>query len=370
MYVLRLKRLLLLLNILSYDGCIGPNAFDPNNFGLVSSLLNWILRRLSPDWTDVVDLETIESRANFIALCACELYSLTDIKLNPKSLLLASNAAIPEILKVVEFMFSCFQEVDAEGYDEKMNENLILGNIEIMSTEAIKIKELAESVTVNLKIVINEADKRKLSLRQMNKIETSSSSSSLRKKLERKVQDDLKTKVENVEADKTRCLELEQEKRSLSNKLKKKYIEVERARKRLDALSRVKPKFMDEFELLEREMVMLFETYSTKVRNIAFLEQRLKHKKDVKGIAGSPTSTLSSKESLLQSSTEVSLTQSKDLDEASAFNANIEGNKPVQESLSLESSTTSNAGLSADSNLHSELGSGSSVALTASESIF
>lgn len=50
---------------------------------------------------------------------------------------------------------------------------------------------------------------------------------------------------------------------------------MERAEKRLKALTNVKPAYMEEYERLERDMEKLYAVYLDKFRNLEYLEHEL-----------------------------------------------------------------------------------------------
>lgn len=62
---------------------------------------------------------------------------------------------------------------------------------------------------------------------------------------------------------------------NLISKIEKKQVEYERAQKRLKSLSKVRPQYMDEFQKIEQEVVVLYQSWMEKFRNLAFLEQQL-----------------------------------------------------------------------------------------------
>jgi clusterin-associated protein 1 len=62
---------------------------------------------------------------------------------------------------------------------------------------------------------------------------------------------------------------------NLISKIEKKQVEYERTQKRLKSLSKVRPQYMDEFQKIEQEVVVLYQSWMEKFRNLAFLEQQL-----------------------------------------------------------------------------------------------
>jgi len=62
---------------------------------------------------------------------------------------------------------------------------------------------------------------------------------------------------------------------SLEKRIEKRKEDLDRTRKRLDALKAVRPAFMDEYEKLEQEMAYVYDLYVLKYRCLVFLEQQL-----------------------------------------------------------------------------------------------
>jgi hypothetical protein len=62
---------------------------------------------------------------------------------------------------------------------------------------------------------------------------------------------------------------------SLTEKIEKKRMELDRNQKRLKSLQAVRPAFMDEYEKIEAELAKYYEVYIEKFRNLTFLENQL-----------------------------------------------------------------------------------------------
>ncbi len=68
---------------------------------------------------------------------------------------------------------------------------------------------------------------------------------------------------------------LENDERTLDERIKKKTLDLERAEKRLKTISNVKPAFMDEYERLEKDLEKIYNVYLDKFRNLDYLEHQL-----------------------------------------------------------------------------------------------
>jgi clusterin-associated protein 1 len=71
------------------------------------------------------------------------------------------------------------------------------------------------------------------------------------------------------------CAELEADKQTLTAKISKKQEDLERQEKRLKSLTQVRPAFMEEYEVLEQELKVVYETYIERFRNLSYLESEL-----------------------------------------------------------------------------------------------
>lgn len=68
---------------------------------------------------------------------------------------------------------------------------------------------------------------------------------------------------------------LKQTEQQLESKIERRGAELERARKRLQGISSVRPEHMDEYEKLEQELEKFYAVYIDKFRNLDYLENQL-----------------------------------------------------------------------------------------------
>lgn len=68
---------------------------------------------------------------------------------------------------------------------------------------------------------------------------------------------------------------LKQSEAQLESKIERRGAELERARKRLQGISSVRPEHMDEYEKLESELEKYYQIYIDKFRNLDYLENQL-----------------------------------------------------------------------------------------------
>lgn len=63
--------------------------------------------------------------------------------------------------------------------------------------------------------------------------------------------------------------------RGIQEKIRKKTIDIERTTKRLESLRHIRPAYMDEYEQLEEELQVEYESYVVRLRNVDYLEGEL-----------------------------------------------------------------------------------------------
>lgn len=93
--------------------------------------------------------------------------------------------------------------------------------------------------------------------------------------VEEVIREAIKSVMEHTEKVNVKIESISADEKSLETKIEKKREDLERYRKRLEALKSVRPAFMDEFELLEKELATVYDTYVLKHRCLVFLEQQL-----------------------------------------------------------------------------------------------
>nr|XP_042139251.1 clusterin-associated protein 1 [Peromyscus maniculatus bairdii] len=209
-----------MMRALGYPRHISMENFRSPNFGLVSEVLLWLVKRYEPQTDIPSDIETEQDRVFFIKAIAqfmCD-------DLGPK---IADLKAARQLAS----------EITAKGaslYD------LLGKEVELreLRTEAIarplEINETEKVMRIAIKDILAQVQKTK----------------------------DLLNNVASDEA-------------NLEAKIEKRKLELERNRKRLQTLQSVRPAFMDEYEKIEEELQKQYDIYLEKFRNLAYLEQQL-----------------------------------------------------------------------------------------------
>ncbi|XP_041605716.1 clusterin-associated protein 1 isoform X5 [Vulpes lagopus] len=230
-----------MMRALGYPRHISMENFRTPNFGLVSEVLLWLVRRYEPQTDIPSDVETEQDRVFFIKAIAQFLATKAHIKLNTKKLYQADGYAVKELLKITSVLYNAMKTKGMEGSqigEEDISKfKFDLGSKELR-TEAIarplEINETEKVMRIAIKDILAQVQKTK----------------------------DLLNNVASDEA-------------NLEAKIEKRKLELERNQKRLQTLQSVRPAFMDEYEKIEEELQKQYDVYLEKFRNLAYLEQQL-----------------------------------------------------------------------------------------------
>ncbi|XP_073755705.1 clusterin-associated protein 1 isoform X3 [Callorhinus ursinus] len=202
-----------MMRALGYPRHISMENFRTPNFGLVSEVLLWLVRRYEPQTDIPSDVETEQDRVFFIKAIAQ--FLIADLK--------AARQLASEITSKGASLY------DLLGKEVELRE---------LRTEAIarplEINETEKVMRIAIKDILAQVQK-------------------------------TKDMLNNVASDEA----------NLEAKIEKRKLELERNRKRLQTLQSVRPAFMDEYEKIEEELQKQYDIYLEKFRNLAYLEQQL-----------------------------------------------------------------------------------------------
>ncbi|XP_016066841.1 PREDICTED: clusterin-associated protein 1 isoform X1 [Miniopterus natalensis] len=262
-----------MMRALGYPRHISMENFRTPNFGLVSEVLLWLVKRYEPQTDIPSDVETEQDRVFFIKAVAQFMATKAHIKLNTKKLYQADGYAVKELLKITSVLYNAMKTKGMEGSqtgeDDISKFKFDLGS-KIADLKAAR--QLASEITskgaslydllgkeVELRELRTEAIARPLEINETEKV--------MRIAIKDILAQVQKTKdlLNNVASDEA----------NLEAKIEKRKLELERNRKRLQTLQSVRPAFMDEYEKIEEELQKQYDIYLEKFRNLAYLEQQL-----------------------------------------------------------------------------------------------
>nr|XP_042095871.1 clusterin-associated protein 1 isoform X3 [Ovis aries] len=262
-----------MMRALGYPRHISMENFRTPNFGLVSEVLLWLVKRYEPQNDIPSDVETEQDRVFFIKAIAQFMATKAHIKLNTKKLYQADGYAVKELLKITSVLYNAMKTKGMEG-SQLAEEDVSKFKFDLGSkiADLKAARQLASEITskgaslydllgkeVELRELRTEAVARPLEINETEKV--------MRIAIKDILAQVQKTKdlLNNVASDEA----------NLEAKIEKRKLELERNRKRLQTLQSVRPAFMDEYEKIEEELQKQYGIYLEKFRNLAYLEQQL-----------------------------------------------------------------------------------------------
>uniref|UniRef100_A0A8C6B6P7 Clusterin associated protein 1 n=1 Tax=Monodon monoceros TaxID=40151 RepID=A0A8C6B6P7_MONMO len=222
------------IRALGYPRHISMENFRTPNFGLVSEVLLWLVKRYEPQTDIPSDVETEQDRVFFIKAIAQFMATKAHIKLNTKKLYQADGYAVKELLKITSVLYNAMKTKGME--DSKIGEEDISKFKFDLSSKIADLKaarQLASEITskgaslydllgkeVELRELRTEAIARPLEINETEKVMRIAIKDILVQVQETK---DLLNNVASDEA-------------NLEAKIDKRKLELERNRKRLQTL--------------------------------------------------------------------------------------------------------------------------------------
>ncbi|KAL1780234.1 clusterin-associated protein 1 [Sigmodon hispidus] len=264
-----------MMRALGYPRHISMENFRSPNFGLVSEVLLWLVKRYEPQTDIPSDIETEQDRVFLIKAIAQFMATKAHIKLNTKKLYQADGYAVKELLKITSVLYNAMKTKGMEGSnigEEDVSKFKFDLGSKIADLKAAR--QLASEITakgaslydllgkeIELRELRAEAIARPLEINETEKVMRIAIKDILSQAQVQKTKDLLN----NVASDEA----------NLEAKIEKRKLELERNRKRLQTLQSVRPAFMDEYEKIEEELQKQYDIYLEKFRNLAYLEQQL-----------------------------------------------------------------------------------------------
>ncbi|XP_003417794.1 clusterin-associated protein 1 isoform X1 [Loxodonta africana] len=262
-----------MMRALGYPRHISMENFRTPNFGLVSEVLLWLVKRYEPHTDIPSDVETEQDRVFFIKAIAQFMATKAHIKLNTKKLYQADGYAVKELLKITSVLYNAMKTKGMEsskiGEEDISKFKFDLGS-KIADLKAAR--QLASEITskgaslydllgkeVELRELRTEAVARPLEINETEKV----------------MRIVIKDILAQVQKTKDLLSNVASDEANLEAKIEKRKLELERNRKRLQTLQSVRPAFMDEYERIEEELQKQYDIYLEKFRNLTYLEQQL-----------------------------------------------------------------------------------------------
>uniref|UniRef100_A0A8C2MMR2 Clusterin associated protein 1 n=1 Tax=Cricetulus griseus TaxID=10029 RepID=A0A8C2MMR2_CRIGR len=264
-----------MMRALGYPRHISMENFRSPNFGLVSEVLLWLVKRYEPQTDIPSDIETEQDRVFFIKAIAQFMATKAHIKLNTKKLYQADGYAVKELLKITSVLYNAMKTKGMEG-SKVGEEDISKFKFDLGS----KIADLKAARQLASEITAKGASLYDLLGKEVDSVQLRNETEAIARPLEiNETEKVMRIAIKDIlaQVQKTKDLlnNVASDEANLEAKIEKRKLELERNRKRLQTLQSVRPAFMDEYEKIEEELQKQYDIYLEKFRNLAYLEQQL-----------------------------------------------------------------------------------------------
>ncbi|KAJ3167871.1 Clusterin-associated protein 1 [Geranomyces variabilis] len=256
------------MRALGYPRLVSMEAFRMPNFALLTDILLWLVKSYDPTAEIPEDIDSEQDRIIFVKSVALFMAPKAHIKLNTRRLYMADGSCVRELAKIVNLL----HEAVATKAESEENEKILPLDISSKLPQLKTCRLLATEITergaklydslgheLSFRDVRSAIISRPFELRQM---ETSVNAAIAA----------LATQNQSTTA---ALANLAADESNLVSKIEKKRVELDRAQKRLQSLQGVRPAYMDEYERIEKDLAVLYESYMERFRNLSYLEQQL-----------------------------------------------------------------------------------------------
>ncbi|XP_053681772.1 clusterin-associated protein 1 [Sabethes cyaneus] len=262
------------LKLLGYPNNIPISVLNtpfggPESFVAYSDILTWLISRLDPNLQLAGGTRSEQDRIAFVRSATEFLVTKSNIKVNPRKLYASSAAASAELLKVTSLLISSPKVTGAD--DES-----IKSHVEIDLSDKIddlkKVRGLSSDLT-NRGAALYDLLRKELVNRETRTIQSSRPLELAT--VEKVIKSAISTLESKLVSSRATLESLKAENANLLSKIQRKSSELERSRQRLQALQKVRPAYLEEFEKLEIELKNLYEQYIIRIRCVDALKSQL-----------------------------------------------------------------------------------------------
>ncbi|KAJ3158372.1 Clusterin-associated protein 1 [Geranomyces michiganensis] len=256
------------MRALGYPRLVSMEAFRMPNFALLTDILLWLVKSYDPTAEIPEDIDSEQDRIIFVKSVALFMAPKAHIKLNTRRLYMADGSCVRELSKVVNLLHEAIATKADPEEDEKVVPLDISSKLPQLKTCRLLATEITERGAklydalgheLSFRDVRSAIISRPFELRQME-ASVNAAIAALA------AQNEFTTAaLTNLAADES----------NLVSKIEKKRVELDRAQKRLQSLQGVRPAYMDEYERIEKDLAVLYESYMERFRNLSYLEQQL-----------------------------------------------------------------------------------------------
>ncbi|XP_016956355.1 clusterin-associated protein 1 isoform X2 [Drosophila biarmipes] len=230
------------------------------SFHIVTELLQWLAGLMEPGATLPGGVESEEQRVLLVRSATEFFVTKAAIRLNPKKLYAAAAVTAAELQKVTRLLTAPVQNEGDRDEEDQRDQYRSLNPVDIgdKMDELRKARELAADLTQRGSTIYEL-----LSKELLNK-ETRLSQAQRPLELlsvERTLKNAIQASQVRLQSSKAQLEAAKVESNALGSKLQRRRAELERTRQRLEALHRIRPAHMAEFEDCEKELQQLFQRF-------------------------------------------------------------------------------------------------------------
>uniref|UniRef100_A0A182PT76 Uncharacterized protein n=1 Tax=Anopheles epiroticus TaxID=199890 RepID=A0A182PT76_9DIPT len=241
----------------------------PESFKAYSDILQWLINRLEPNLALAGGTRNEQERIQLVRSATEFLVTRSSIRINPRKLYASSVAAAQELRKVTALLIA---SPKVTGQEEEPIKSHIEIDLSDKIDELKRVRGLSSELTNRGAALYDLLQKELLNREVRNVQSTRSLELNATEKIIRGAIGSLQSKLASARA----VLDgLRADNANLASKIARKASELERSRQRLQALQKVRPAYLEEFEKLEQELKTLYEQYIVRVRCVDALRSQL-----------------------------------------------------------------------------------------------
>lgn len=262
------------LNLLGYPHHVPIGAlYTPHGsvaaFQIVADILTWLIESLEPGSQLIGGTSSESERVLLIKSVAEILVTKAGIKVNPRKLYSSSVASAGELLKITNVLIRAPENaINQEDDVGSATEIDLSDKVDTLR----RIRELSSELTVRGATLYDLLGKEVVNKEVRNQQAGRPMELGV---VERNLKTAITALQNQIQSKRSQLEQSKVETANFNGRLQRKRQELERNQQRLSALQKVRPSYLEEFEKLEEELKLLFESYIVKHRTVDALKAAL-----------------------------------------------------------------------------------------------
>ncbi len=288
------------MRIIQYPRVVSIQSFQRPNFELVADLLCFMVLRYDTDIPIHDSIDNEQNRVRFITGIVKAMYLRANIKLNAKKLYSADGHAVKELLKLASLLSntaklardeesnknindvyndneSKVSDMPSFRRDDNLTKHIDMSDVKRLRKLASELTEKGARVFDLLKTEqeMKHRSQKEDTLKFLDAASTGFDDCPEIKHVESTLNQMLEKKQRDVADIEQECKVMESDKSDIIEDIKRKKLDFERNKKRLESIQNARPAFMDEYEQLEIELQKHYELYMERYRNVHYLKKEM-----------------------------------------------------------------------------------------------